>query len=85
MQHIMKGILLAGSNRQEVKIADLSQSGMRIYVDSYIARGTSVHIEYEHLAADAIVWHSRRFRGAYLIGVEFQSVNQVSGQEAVTL
>jgi hypothetical protein len=57
-----------------VQVADLSRSGMRIYVDARIARGTAVHIRYQDLVAQGIVWHSRKFKAMYSIGIAFQAV-----------
>jgi hypothetical protein len=47
---------------------------MRVHANSRIARGTSVQIEYRDLIAQGVVWHSRKFRGAYSIGIEFQTI-----------
>jgi hypothetical protein len=63
------------AQKVEVKVADLSQSGMRLYVSSRITRGTSVHVEYENLVAKGVVWHSRRFKDGYSIGIEFQRID----------
>jgi hypothetical protein len=66
-----------------VQVADLSQSGMRIYVDARIARGTPVQIQYEDLVAQGIVWQSRTFKEMYSVGIEFQAVAGPRVQAAV--
>jgi hypothetical protein len=63
-----------GPQTVEVKVADLSQSGIRIYVGSRIARGASVHVEYKDLVAQGVVWHSRRFKDGYSVGIEFHRI-----------
>jgi hypothetical protein len=72
--------LVSLSNSQEpqtveVKVADLSQSGIRVYVGARIERGTVVDVEYEELNARGVVWHSRRYKDGYSIGIEFHKVN----------
>ena len=62
------------AQKLEVKVADVSQSGMRVYVSSRITRGTSVHVEYESLVAQGVVWHSRRFKDGYSVGIAFQRI-----------
>ena len=47
---------------------------MRVQVEKRITRGTSVGIQCEGLTAQGIVWHSRRFREVYSIGIEFQMI-----------
>jgi len=72
----MKAILSLNDRKiRDVEIADLSRSGMMVHVTERIARGTSVEIEYEGLTAQGIVWHSKRFRGVYSIGIEFQTIS----------
>ena len=72
--------LVSLSNRQgpqtvQVKVADLSQSGIRVYVSSRIARGTVMNVQYKELNARGVVWHSRRYKDGYSIGIEFHKVN----------
>ena len=72
----MKAILSLNDREiRDAEIADLSKSGMRVHVGERIARGTSVEIEYEGLTAHGIVWHSKRFRDVYSIGIEFQTIS----------
>jgi len=63
-----------GPRTVEVKVADLSQSGIRVYVGSRIARGASVQVEYKDLVAQGVVWHSRRYKDGYSIGIEFHKI-----------
>ena len=51
---------------------------MRVQVSSRIARGTSVQLEGEELIGEGVVWHSRRFKGAYSIGIEFQRIGRAA-------
>jgi|SRR5579864_2812871 len=76
IDRVMDASLSLNSKNQTIsgQVADLSQSGMRVYVNARIARGTSVQIQYRDFIAQGIVWHSRKFRGAYSIGIEFQTI-----------
>jgi hypothetical protein len=72
--------LVSLSNRQgpqtvRVKVADLSQSGIRVYVGSRIARGTVVSVKYKELNARGVVWHSRRYKEGYSAGIEFHKIS----------
>lgn len=76
IDRLMDASLSLNSKNQTItgQVADLSQSGVRVYVNARIARGTSVQIQYRDFIAQGIVWHSRKFRGAYSIGIEFQTI-----------
>lgn len=82
---VMNALLSFNSKAPEitVQVADLSRSGMRIYVDARIARGTAVHIQYQDVVAQGIVWHSRKFKEMYSIGIAFQAVAGPRVQTAV--
>ena len=76
---MMDALLSVISEGQEitVKVGDLSRSGMRVLANSRIARGTSVRVEYQDLVAQGVVWHSRRFREGYSIGIEFLRISKI--------
>jgi hypothetical protein len=64
-----------GPQTVQVKVADLSQSGIRVYVSSRIARGTVVNVQYKELNARGVVWHSRRYKEGYSVGIEFHKIS----------
>jgi len=72
----MDTLLSVNGRAIPVTVVDLSRSGIRVHVNARIARGTSVRVECEELIGEGVVWHSRRFKGAYSIGIEFQRIRR---------
>lgn len=74
----MDTLLSANGRAIPVTVVDLSRSGIRVHANSRIDRGTSVRVECEELIGEGVVWHSRRFKGAYSIGIEFQRISRAA-------
>jgi hypothetical protein len=66
------------------KVQDLSRSGMRVYASSRIARGTSVQVKCEELIAEGVVWQSRKFKGAYSLGIEFLRISRIPSKSILS-
>jgi len=57
---------------------------MRVFASSRIARGTSVQVKCEALIAEGVVWQSRKFKGAYSIGIEFLRISRIPSKSILS-
>jgi hypothetical protein len=75
----MDALLSVISDGQAIagKVEDLSRSGRRVCASSRIARGALVQVKCNELIAEGVVWQSRKFKGAYSLGIEFLRIGRI--------